>query len=1580
VAVQGYKIYRNGTYLSSVGPIGSTSFSDTGLANATKYTYTVSAVDAGGNESAPSTPSSATTGPDLVAPSAPTGLTAVGVSSTRTNLAWTASSDNVGVTGYRVYRSGALLFAVDGATTSATDWNVVPSTSYSYSVSAVDAVGNESLQSTSAIGTTGAGTGTILAADGFGRVVSGGWGSADNGGAWSGSTSAFGISSSTATISVASATNLNAYLASVAAGDQEGLFRVNFNKFAIGSNSEAWLYLRRQDTSNYYSARVIFTPAKQIQLNFSKTAAGTTTTVGSATSTLTQTTTDWYWMRVQLSGTTSVNGKLRVWKVGTAEPTTWLVNATDSAPPSVLRGTGHVGLRAQVAGTGPFPVIASYAALELGSIGSVASPDITAPSLPTGLAATVRSSARIDIAWNASTDNVGVQGYRVYRGSTLVATVASPRYSDTGLTASTQYSYRVASVDAAGNASAQTGSVSATTQGVDSTKPTIPTSLSATATAWNVVSLSWTASTDNVAVTRYTVLRGGISISVVDGSVTSFVDHGTSGKTQYSYTVKASDAAGNTSSASTAKSVTTPALDTTPPSIPTGLTATVASSSEVDLSWTASTDDVGVRGYKVYRNGSYVSTIGPVGSTRLSDTGLVSGTPYAYTVSAIDAAGNESAQTPVVSATPGPDLVYPSIPTGLSAAATAWNTVNLSWAASTDNIGVTRYTIYRGGTVLSVVTGTTSFTDRTTGPTTAYSYTVTASDAAGNMSSQSAATLVTTPIEVAVLSPESGVSVFGNESLSVYVSSGSPQVTYRIDGVVVGSSSVAPYTVAWDSTSLVDGAHLITAAAQDGANPTISSSSVMFKVANALDPATKVATDYGRGLIGTDAYALNEAYGLVAPTALTGRYSGSDSPDGLGLAEGLIGALPGATPATQDLVNAILSQPLRGTMYAPVAGATYGQINPNYPECDTQTVGNGGTTNYCQHLTAHFRIYYVLGGGPKPGPDDVKPDDFQNADLTASGCSASDHCNGVPDYIDHIAKALEEAWRTYVVVLGYDQPTGANSLLDVSIHQLAPGVGGQVVPPVWTIEISNSDGYPMYLARHEFFHRVQASYMPNLLQLALANRCPSLPPDNFVNCIPQWRWWLEATADWAAGVAESDSTYDDPNPSPPQAARMLGEFFQRPGADLENQTVANALYGKFILADYMSRTLPAGRAAIRQTWESIRAQGFGGSAKTAIGDVASANGSSLAALLDGFARSNWEQDYTPSWSSFLTDPTTVADDLGPARPARERREFVAGQTLAGSVLIGQGGTHYVELVPPTGGLGLFNVSVTGIYGAGVDVQLITYSNYSLPALPTRCSTSTATLTDSDTHVLSAQVSLGCRYVALIFTENAFSGDSFREFGWSATYSPAMIHDTFNRPDSPDGTGWGTADSGQTWIGNDLVGGQTGADVPFTLGGIAGGQGFIDIPGASSTGMPAASMRLPSFASHDSLLLGHFGDVTGPHSNPGMTHFEMDVSSYACGMNLDGMFSSGNPSPTGYVYVDTTQPFFLRTHEDETTGVIAYKVWAASSPEPQAWTLWWVMYGPFSLAAPLTVRTDSSGDSADFARFYIDEIAVWATSP
>ncbi len=120
--------------------------------------------------------------------------------------------------------------------------------------------------------------------------------------------------------------------------------------------------------------------------------------------------------------------------------------------------------------------------------------DTVAPTAPTGLAAGSATSTTIPLTWSASTDNVGVTGYQVFRGTTQVATVTTRSYTDTGLAAATSYTYTVRAVDAAGNVSAASSAVTATTAGATG---------NAGCTAAYVVSNDWgNGFTANVTVTN----------------------------------------------------------------------------------------------------------------------------------------------------------------------------------------------------------------------------------------------------------------------------------------------------------------------------------------------------------------------------------------------------------------------------------------------------------------------------------------------------------------------------------------------------------------------------------------------------------------------------------------------------------------------------------------------------------------------------------------------------------------------------------------------------------------------------------------------------------------------------------------------------------------------------------------------------------------------------------------------------------------------------------------------------------------------------------------------------------------------
>jgi len=192
--------------------------------------------------------------------------------------------------------------------------------------------------------------------------------------------------------------------------------------------------------------------------------------------------------------------------------------------------------------------------------------------------------------------------------------------------------------------SSQGAVVRVTVDSTDTSPPSAPANLRTTQVQSSSAALAWDASTDNVAVGGYKVYRGSAQIATT--SNTSYTDNGVSPGTSYTYTVRSYDTSANESEPSNAVTVATPASDdTTPPSAPTSLTSTGATDTTIDLAWNASTDNVGVVSYRIYRQakrGTW-SLVTTASGTSFTDTGLRKSKSYTYQVTALDAAGNESA-------------------------------------------------------------------------------------------------------------------------------------------------------------------------------------------------------------------------------------------------------------------------------------------------------------------------------------------------------------------------------------------------------------------------------------------------------------------------------------------------------------------------------------------------------------------------------------------------------------------------------------------------------------------------------------------------------------------------------------------------------------------------------------------------------------------------------------------------------------------------------------------------------------------------------------------------------------------------
>lgn len=266
--------------------------------------------------------------------------------------------------------------------------------------------------------------------------------------------------------------------------------------------------------------------------------------------------------------------------------------------------------------------------------------DITPPTIPANIQMTAISENSASISWDASTDNVAVAGYKIYRDDVTIMDTTSTYFSDIALQPDTTYQYYVTAYDNAGNFSSNSAILTVKTdpKPIDLIPPSIPQNLMAQNVTSNSIAINWSPSTDNVSVVGYKIFRNGSYITTV--SKNEYQDSNLSAETNYNYTVSALDSSVNESDKSDILWVkTTPTPDTTPPSIPQNLSFVDKSTSTASMKWDASNDNVGVIGYKIFRNGAQIAT---TEATSYTDNSLSEDTIYVYNVAAYDQAGNIS--------------------------------------------------------------------------------------------------------------------------------------------------------------------------------------------------------------------------------------------------------------------------------------------------------------------------------------------------------------------------------------------------------------------------------------------------------------------------------------------------------------------------------------------------------------------------------------------------------------------------------------------------------------------------------------------------------------------------------------------------------------------------------------------------------------------------------------------------------------------------------------------------------------------------------------------------------------------------
>jgi len=716
VGVTGYLVERcQGPGCSDFAQIGTatgTTFSNTGLATGTSYSYRVRATDAANNLGAYSNVATALTpAPDVTPPTAPSNLTATAVSATQINLAWTASTDNVGVTNYLIERctfANCTSFAQIAMTTGTTfnDTGLVANWAYSYRVRATDAASNFSDYSNIASATTFMLDTTPPSAPS--NLVATASSSSQIGLTWTASTDDVGVTaymiercqgtgcSNFAPIATSTSPSFNdgSLLASTpysyrvrasdAASNLSGYSNVATATTQAPSGTPltpAFVQGNSADPQgNFASVTVTFTAAQ---------AAGDLNVVA----------TGWADSTAQVTAVTDSKGNVYTRAVGPTVVTGALTQSIYYAKniAAAAAGANTVTVTFNTAATFPDIRIVQYhnvdAANPLDVVGTGTG---TTGSTSTSTAVTTTNATDLLFATNmlAHSSNGPGSGFTQRFISTDGDIV-----EDRVVTAIGSYSAS-AGINSTGAWIMHMVAFRAALSTPDTTPPTAPSNLTATAFSPTQINLAWTAATDNVGVTSYLVEScqgAGCSnfAQIGTSNTTTFSSTGLTAGTGYSYRVRASDAANNLGPYSNVAGATTAAPDSTPPSAPSNLAGTSISSAEIDLTWTAATDDVGVTSYLVERcqgvGCSNFAQIGTATNTNFASAGLVASTSYSFRVRASDAATNLGPYSNVATAVTGSAPVTPAFIQGNFATpqvpqATVQATYNSAQAAGHFNV------------------------------------------------------------------------------------------------------------------------------------------------------------------------------------------------------------------------------------------------------------------------------------------------------------------------------------------------------------------------------------------------------------------------------------------------------------------------------------------------------------------------------------------------------------------------------------------------------------------------------------------------------------------------------------------------------------------------------------------------------------------------------------------------------------------------------------------------------------------------------------------------------------------------------
>ena len=762
-----YNLQRSldgGASWSTLQNTSAITFANTMLSANTTYEYRISATDAGG--------SSATSSPltDTTYLPAPTGLAAMAASATSINLTW---ASDPGATSYKLERSPnnttwtalAPSPALTGASIGYTDTGVTTGATFYYRISAIDAVGTSSASSV-ANALTYTTAPTVTAVSKSASEIDLSWGTAvgatsytlqtsvDGGNTWTGLTTAntntyqnttlgadtnykyrvvsIDTTGSSTPGAVASATT---YLApptglalSVASATEidlswNAVADATSYKIERSPDNTAWTALAPSPaltgasityantaltagSTYYYRISAI----NSVGTSVASTVLHTLTVPGAPTLTATASSVS----QVNLSWTAPTSATSYVLQDSTDGGNTWtslVTQATLSYSNTNLAADSSYKYRVTaIDATGS-------------SVTSAVATALTLPVAPTGLTVTPVSPTVIDLSWNAKGDATNYKIERSPDNTAWTALAPSPAltgtsstYVDTGLTAGNTYYYRISTIGPSGTSSPATAMHAQTY----SNAPTLAGKIISA----SEIDLSWNAPASATSYKLESSRDGSSWTTLNSPTTTSYNNTNLMADTTYYYRVSALNPTGTSA-------ISNVVNDTTIPAAPTGVAATEASATEIDITWSAVPD---ATNYKIERSPDGTAwttlTLNPAltsSSVRYADTGVTSGATFYYRVSAIDASGTSVASSVAhTQSVPGTPTLTPTV-TSASQISLVWTTV----------ANATSYILQRstdgGFTWTGAVTqATLSYVDSNLAADTAYKYRVEANDASGS--------------------------------------------------------------------------------------------------------------------------------------------------------------------------------------------------------------------------------------------------------------------------------------------------------------------------------------------------------------------------------------------------------------------------------------------------------------------------------------------------------------------------------------------------------------------------------------------------------------------------------------------------------------------------------------------------------------------------------------------------------------------------------------------------------------------------------------------------------------------------------